>query len=50
MFTVSRNGGAPVWRFRNKKGGFYLYTADPVEAAGIPKTWVKEGVSYYIAP
>ena len=50
VFTVSRSGGAPVWRFRNKKGGFYLYTADPVEAAGIPKTWVKEGISYYIAP
>jgi hypothetical protein len=50
VFDVSRVTGIPVWRFRNKAGGFYLYTADPVEAAGIPKTWVKEGISYYIAP
>jgi hypothetical protein len=50
VFNVSRAAGIPVWRFRNKAGGFYLYTADPVEAAGIPKTWVKEGISYYIAP
>jgi len=50
VFMVSRGVGIPVCRFRNLKGGFYLYTADPVEAAGIPRTWVKEGVSYYIAP
>ena len=43
---------SPLWRFRNLKGGNYLYSADPVEKANIiaklSKTWFYEGPTYNV--
>jgi len=42
----------PVWRFRNLKNGFYLWTAEPGEKESIKRnltdTWLFEGPSYRI--
>ena len=42
----------PVYRFRNLKNGFYLWTASEAEknniVATLSKTWVLEGVAYQI--
>lgn len=41
-----------VWRFRNIKNGFYLWTADPAERdriiATLPGVWTFEGPAYQI--
>jgi photosystem II stability/assembly factor-like uncharacterized protein len=50
-FAISQNL-MPVWRFRNLKNGFYLWSADPNEKATIVNTlsatWLLEGVAYNI--
>jgi hypothetical protein len=42
----------PVWRFRNRKNGFYLWSADPAEKNSIVsklyETWDLEGEAYRI--
>jgi hypothetical protein len=42
-----------LWRFRNNRGGFYLYTADPAEKANIINTlggtWTYEGPAYNVS-
>ena len=44
---------APLWRFRNIRGGFYLYTADPAEKDTIIRTlastWRCEGPAYSVS-
>ena len=43
----------PLWRFVNIKGGFYLYSSDPNEKAGIQanlaKVWRYEGPAYNVS-
>jgi photosystem II stability/assembly factor-like uncharacterized protein len=42
-----------LWRFRNNRGGFYLYTADPAEKQTIINTlggtWTYEGPAYNVS-
>jgi len=44
---------SPLWRFRNLKTGFFLYSSDPTERADIKarlkSTWVEEGEAYKIS-
>ena len=44
---------APLWRFRNIHGGFYLYTADASEKVSIiknlPAIWTYEGPAYNVS-
>ena len=50
---VSTSSGDPVWRFRNRRDGTYLYSADKAEkdniVARLGKTWLLEGPAYYLA-
>ena len=53
MNSVNPANTAPLWRFRNIRGGFYLYTADPAEKDKIIRTlagtWRYEGLAYSIS-
>ena len=50
--TTNPLNSSPLWRFRNIKGGNYLYSADPTEKATIianlSKTWIYEGPTYNV--
>ena len=50
----TNTSGSPVWRFRNKGNGTYLYSADADEknsiVAKLAATWQLEGPAYYLAP
>ena len=49
----AHTSGSPVWRFRNRQNGTYLYSADLNEknsiVAKLAATWQLEGPAYYIA-
>jgi Divergent InlB B-repeat domain/Repeat of unknown function (DUF5648) len=51
--TSNPLNSSPLWRFRNIRGGFYLYTADPSEKANIINTlggtWLYEGPAYSVS-
>jgi len=51
--TSNPLNSSALWRFRNIRGGFYLYTADPGEMTHIKntlsKTWTLEGVAYNVS-
>jgi hypothetical protein len=51
--TSNPLNSSPLWRFRNIRGGFYLYTADPGEKATIINTlggtWTYEGPAYNVS-
>ena len=49
--TDDRDNSAPLYRFRNKRNGSYLYTADEGERAAVaalPATWALEGVASHV--
>ena len=50
--VTSPLNNSPLWRFRNLKSDFYLYTADPVEKASIitnlAASWRFEGAAYSV--
>ena len=55
-FNINRTNpvnNAPLWRFRNRQKGSYLYTADPAEKANIQnnlsKTWIYEGPTWNVS-
>jgi hypothetical protein len=51
--TSNPLNSSTLWRFRNTRGGFYLYTADPGEKANIINTlggtWTYEGPAYNVS-
>jgi len=51
--TANTDNSSPLWRFRNLKGGFYLYTSDAAEKSNIvatlSSTWILEGVAYNVS-
>lgn len=51
--TTSADNGAPLWRFLNLRGGFYLYSADSSERDTIVRTlageWRLEGAAYNVS-
>jgi hypothetical protein len=51
--TSNPLNSSPLWRFRNIRGGFYLYTADPNEKTTIINTlsgtWTYEGPAYNVS-
>jgi hypothetical protein len=51
--TTNPLNSSLLWRFRNNRGGFYLYTADPNEKQNIINTlsgtWTYEGPAYNVS-
>jgi len=51
--VASTQNQAPLWRFLNIKGGYYLYTADAYEKnyiiSNLAKTWRFEGEAYKVS-